>query len=631
MLDNNGHSFQINSGSTSALFTKTNLLFIAILITATFAALYPTLSCGFVDWDDPYYLLENDQLKPFTTTWDWHAVKNIFLSNLNGNYNPLPIFTFAIEKYFFAPSPEASPFIFHFTNLWMHVICTLLVFIIFLKMRVAPTGAFIGALLFGIHPMRVESVAWVTERKDVLYGMFYLAAIICYINYTTATQKRKAWYTATLMFAMLSCFSKIQAVCLPLSFVAIDYYNGRKWHDYKILIFEKLPWWVMSLAFGIINLSSLHKGNVFSNTSLVGYSVIEKVAIGMYSYAVYVVKWIYPYTMTHYYDPPAQVPVLAYVSLVLVPLLLIVLLVWAVRKGYKQLVFGWAFFTANVIFMLQIVPVGTAFLADRFTYIGYMGLFFIMGKTYQQFNEKYKQYRIHLNIVLALYCLLLAFMTYNQSKVWKDTISLCGHHIKSYPDSYYGYNQTGVFVLKQAVSTDSNKTVNPQLLMQALRSFMTANKMYAASGRPSPITSSGILQNIGVAHGLLGDNDVAIQYFSQAITYTPNDVEAYKNRGYQYFQSKQFELAIADYCVVIKAKPENSNLYYLRANCYYSNHDLINARKDLDKAIALNATDPNCFIARAVINRAENRLAEARNDALSAQKLGANVPDIYFQ
>ncbi|HOY42662.1 MAG TPA: hypothetical protein PLX60_12395, partial [Chitinophagales bacterium] len=126
----------------------------ALVTILTFVVFLPSLSLGFVNWDDPYNLTENETLKVFATQWSWSGVKEIFTTDVIGNYNPLPVFTFAIEKYFFARNPLEHPFVFHFNNVWMHVLCTLFVFLIFTKLGMSRIAAIIGALLFGIHPMR---------------------------------------------------------------------------------------------------------------------------------------------------------------------------------------------------------------------------------------------------------------------------------------------------------------------------------------------------------------------------------------------------------------------------------------------------------------------------------------------
>src|SRR6185503_4750614 len=239
------HKKQEQPKSTSSRFPWQLLMVLAV----TAGAFIPALSAGFVSWDDPAYLLENKQL----TTFTWQSIVNIFASGISGNYNPLPIFTFLIEKQFVG----FDPFIYHLDNLLLHLLCTALFYKILRMLKVSPMGAMLGALLFGIHPMRVESVAWVTERKDVLYGAFYLGAIIAYLNYITMGSTKNKWYVLTLVLGILSLFSKVQAVALPLSMVAIDFLQQRKWLSAKVLIIEKLPFWLLALAFGIINIITL--------------------------------------------------------------------------------------------------------------------------------------------------------------------------------------------------------------------------------------------------------------------------------------------------------------------------------------------------------------------------------------
>jgi hypothetical protein len=113
----------------------------ALVTILTFVVFLPSLSLGFVNWDDPYNLTENETLKVFATQWSWSGVKEIFTTDVIGNYNPLPVFTFAIEKYFFARNPLEHPFVFHFNNVWMHVLCTLFVFLIFTKLGMSRIAA----------------------------------------------------------------------------------------------------------------------------------------------------------------------------------------------------------------------------------------------------------------------------------------------------------------------------------------------------------------------------------------------------------------------------------------------------------------------------------------------------------
>ena len=216
---------------------------LAILI-VTFICFIPALSADFVNWDDDYNILKNENLKAFR----WVDIQGIFTSHVIGNYNPLPIVMFAIEKAIFG----LNPFVFHLNNVVLHLACTAAVFLIFRRLKLDFLPVVVGALLFGIHPMRVESVAWITERKDVLFGIFSLLAILQYLKYHYSRHKIKKYFYYALILSVFAMLSKIQAVAIPLSFLTIDYYMGRKLQ--LKLIIEKIPFFLLSLLIGLIGI-----------------------------------------------------------------------------------------------------------------------------------------------------------------------------------------------------------------------------------------------------------------------------------------------------------------------------------------------------------------------------------------
>lgn len=230
---------------------------IAVLIITALCYL-PTLQNGLVNWDDDPNITENPNLERIGKGANWgETIANIFdlkKGAVIGNYNPLPILTFGIEK---AIAGDFNTTLIHFTNLVLHLLTVLLAMRLLFRMGLGVWGATAGGLLFGIHPMRVESVAWATERKDVLFAVFFFAALLYYVRWIKSEDqgKRTRYYVFMLVLALLSLFSKVQAVTLPLSMLALDYFYRRPL-NFK-LIWEKTPFWLLSLAFGIINLITL--------------------------------------------------------------------------------------------------------------------------------------------------------------------------------------------------------------------------------------------------------------------------------------------------------------------------------------------------------------------------------------
>ena len=182
---------------------KKTLLPLAIVIGLTFAIFLPSLSNGFVNWDDGENLLDNPYLNGFTVA----NIKAIFTTSIIGGYNPLSIFTFAIENALFGTE---SAFIYPLNNLILHLVGVFFVYRIGLAMGLNTVASAFMALLFGIHPMRVESVAWVTERKDVLFGALYLAAFYSYLQFLLSKRKEKKWWYSALGLFFLALFAKIQ-------------------------------------------------------------------------------------------------------------------------------------------------------------------------------------------------------------------------------------------------------------------------------------------------------------------------------------------------------------------------------------------------------------------------------------
>lgn len=635
---------------------------VAIVVTITFVVFVPSLSLGFVNWDDPFNLLENETLKAFATHWDWASVKAIFTTDVIGNYNPLPIFTFAIEKYLFAPNPLEHPFFFHVNNVWMHVVCTLFVFLIFTELGLGRIAAVIGALLFGIHPMRVESVAWITERKDVLYGLFFLASLYAYIRYARNDAAKTKWYAFALLLSVFSYFSKVQAVTLPLSMVAVDFYLNRNWKNPKTLIAEKMPWWLLSMAFGLINIYFLKRNNSLSSSShVVDYSFIDKLAVGAYSYAIYLLKWIYPYKMSPLYPYSPELPMMAYICLAIVPIAVLAFLIWSFRQNKKQLLFGWAFFTFNVMFLLQIVGAGQGFLADRFTYIAYIGLFFIMASFYEWMVQQKPSSKLAIQIGFGLYLALFAFLTSRQQKIWENGGTLwekvklfypnsplawkqaanyyrdekkdLGKAIENYksalalqPEDAFACNDLAKAYTDSAFAPGTPQQTRNEMLMLALQTYNDAVKYDSIVGQPDKKTSGEIFVNRGAAYAILGNLDKALPDLNKGLQINPNNLNGYANRAILYTQINRYDLSLKDRDAYIALNPDNPDIHYERGVCKINLGRTAEALPDFDKAIALNNTKPIYYIGRAQANKLLGNMNAVSADIGMAKQLGASIP-----
>jgi protein O-mannosyl-transferase len=375
-----------------------------------------------VNWDDDVNLLENEN----TAVLDAAHVKKIFTDRVIGNYNPLPVLTLAIERHYVG----LEPYLYHRDNLLLHLLATFFVFWILVELGLGALAAAVGALLFGIHPMRVESVAWVTERKDVLLAVFYFPAIYCYIKSIKIPEKRTFYLVFTAIFFVFALLSKIQAVALPLTMLCIDYFMGRA---LKLnLIWEKTLFFLLSAATGAAGIYFLKDNGSLEDVA--NYTSFDRLLIGFYTLNVYLIKFFVPYEMSPLYPYPGTLTSMFYVAPIGV-VLFFATAYWLWKNDKKAWFFGIAFFFLNVVFLLQVLGAGQAFLADRFTYIPYLGFFFIVAYYINDFYENNKSSKNILLGGVVAFLLFSAFKTRQQCDVWQDGGTLWTKALEYYPDS----------------------------------------------------------------------------------------------------------------------------------------------------------------------------------------------------
>jgi len=634
-----------------------------ILIGVTFFVLKSCLSFEFVSWDDTDTILKNDSLAPFSKEWNWKNVIALFKTNVLGAYIPLPILSFAIEKYFFAHDPVKHAMVFHLTNLMLHMACTFTVYCILSSMLKNKYAILFGAILFGIHPMRIESVAWVTERKDVLYGLFFLLALYFYIQYIKSDKNKMQWYLIAIICSIFSYFSKIQAVTLPLSFLVIDYYFNRSWKKPQILIIEKLPWWTLSLAFGCINIFFLQKsGTIQSTENSLHYGLIGNLSVGAYSYFVYLYKSILPYPLSPLYPYPTRPDVLFYLALIVIPACLFLLIRWSWINKKNSIITGLAFFTFNVMFMLQIVQAGQCFLADRYTYIAYLGLFFIVAKAIEWLLLEKQQFNT-ITYTAMFFCICaMSFISNAQIKIWKNTGSLWEHTLKLYPDSYIPwsnaadyYNEKGNYLkaieyYKEAtpLQTEKEKAYNnlskaytdyafslnsnnqsekKKFLDSALSYFNKGYDIDSIKGHRNRLLTAKLLINRGVCKAGLEMYNEALIDIQKGLRVDSLNKKGLNNLAVIYIITNQNEPAIRSLDALIRLEPYNGDFYLERGVCKAKLSLFNDALIDFSKAISMNGNSSVYYLERAKVNRIVGNNKESISDAIRAKELGAIVPE----
>jgi protein O-mannosyl-transferase len=572
----------------------------ASILILVFIAFIPTLNNDFIpSWDDHIYVTDNLMIRHL----DFASIKGFFSTAINGTYVPLTLLSFAIEYRFFG----LDPLPYHVTNLLLHLACTLLVFRLFRLLKVDPVYAAVGALFFGIHPMHVESVAWITERKDLLYGIFYLASLVAYINHINNPRSRWKWISLSLFFFCLSLFSKIQAVTLPLSLFLIDYlllrafglksrasenetnsgysspepFPVRKEAARGIgtlkIILEKVPYLALSLIFGIYGLLVLGKLGALQFND--GATLWQRMFMGMFALANYILKFVAPFRLSALYPLPGSSTMSSLMLYGLSPAILIlaVYLVCRFARNTRAVIFGSLFFLVNVMFLLQVVRVGSAFAADRFTYIPYIGLIFIVIWALKEIDKRKESARRPVAVIVSLFIIVFLAMTWDRCETWKNDETLWTDVIEKHPSaSPMPYNN-------RATWFNARK--------QWDNSISDCSKAIAIAPRESIAYS-----NRGLAYMSLGDFKKAIADLSFAVQIRPDFANAWANRGIAFLNTQAWDRAVADLTKALELNPRDADSYVNRGIAFDNQGEYEKAISDYSAAISI---DPNLQLAYA--------------------------------
>jgi Tfp pilus assembly protein PilF len=604
---------------TSVKTSKTKTIspdfwWIAGILALAFVAFLPVLDHEFVNWDDPLNITENPQLQVLS----FKNFIDIFTHNIIGGYNPLSIVTFFIEKMLFGN--ENLSRVIHVDNLLLHLATTYFVWKLAKQMGISIWASAMIALLFAVHPMRVESVAWATERKDVLFGVFYFAGLLHYVNFLQSGERKYAIWVFVLF--VLSLFSKVQAVSFPLSLLALDYWLGRKMEWKRII--EKWHFWLGSLAMGAATVALLKMTKTIGGETSLHFSFVERLLIASQSFCVYIAKMFYPYAMAALYPYPAQISGWSFWLAPLGVLAAFGLGIWAFRRGNRALVFGLAFFFVNFIFVSQIIGAGQGYLADRFTYVGYFGGFvsvvllleqaFILGGGY------------FLKIGMGLYVCFCVITTYNQSLTWRNPETLWTNAL-AYQSSITPYLNRGLYLREKKQFPKALEDFKKAIALQpsaglynslgktyfdmhnnegAIENYEKALKM--------DTLKADIWINLASLKGKLGKMDEALELVNKGLAIESDNKEGFLTRSLIHQTLGKYAEALKDDEQYLKINPQNSEIWFESANLRTAigeqNDAVLN---DLSQAISLSKK-VEYFEKRAALYTKMGNTAAARQD-----------------
>ena len=590
---------------------KKRLIIISLLLAvATFAAFWQVTQCAFINFDDNDYVTQNSHVQDGLTM---EGIGWAFTTGYAANWHPLTWISHMVDVELFGLQPGWH----HLVNLLFHLAGTVLLFLVLHRMTKALWQSAFVAALFALHPLHVESVAWVAERKDVLSTFFWMLTMWAYVSYVTRSGSMR-YFTLLLCFA-LGLMAKPMLVTLPFVLLLLDYWPLRRlewkkrsqeavkpsqqdsqkrnsatppvgatvqpavsqWPLIRPLLTEKIPLFVMAVLSSIVTYLVQHRAGAVG--SLEALPPSARMANAFVSYITYMVKMLLPTNLSIFYPHPGSWPLWQVLGSVVLLIALTLLAIGGAKKRPCAAV-GWLWYVGTSVPVIGVVQVGGQALADRYTYIPLVGLFVIVAWAVPELLKKWP-YRKEALIALSVSCLLcLSLVTWRQVGYWRNSIALYDHALKvTDRNSVIHNNRGGIYLslgkLPEAIADFDNAIeIDPRFW----EAYGNRGMAYLSLGRVTEAiadfdraveinpTYGAAYYNRGMAYGGLANYPQAIADFTRAIEIDPRYAEVYDNRGVAYGSIANYPQAIADFNTAIEINPRYGNAYYNRGVVYDS-------------------------------------------------------------
>jgi len=514
------------------------------IVLLTFAVYVPAIRGGFI-WDDDFYVTQN----PLLTAP--HGLSQIWTTTKSPQYYPLVFTTFWVEQRLWGLNPIG----YHSVNVALHAVNAILVW--WLLRRLEVPGAWMIGTIFAVHPVHVESVAWISERKNVLSALFYLLSIGFYLEYES--KRRWSWYAAAFGLFILALSSKTVVATLPIALLLIRYLKG--WRTGRREVLELLPFLVIGAAMGLLTkwYEVHHVGAEGLEWSL---SMGERLLVAGRALVFYVVKLIWPTDLIFNY-PRWHLDIHSPVqwSWVLGAAICVLVFWWKRQTWGRGPFVGLAFFGVSLspaLGFFNVYPMRYSFVADHFQYLASIGIIALIVGSVGWGFDRWAKFDVHSkariltwmkpalgSLVLAVLMALAwkqAQIYRNQETLWQDTLS-------KNPNSWLAYSNLGNFYARQG------------RLDEAIQQFLALLKV-----KPDHVDAH---YNLGTAYLSQERLDDAVQEFSAALKLQPDYIDAHNNLGTVYLKQGRLEEAAQEFLTISKLQPDYINAHYNLGSVYF--------------------------------------------------------------
>jgi Flp pilus assembly protein TadD len=530
-----------------------------LLLITVFVIYGQVVHFDFVNYDDPDYVTANAHVQAGLS---WSGTAWALGSSLTGNWLPLTWLSHMLDCELFGLDAGWH----HFTNVVIHGLSTVLWFGFLSSVTGARWKSALVAFLFALHPLHVESVAWVAERKDVLSGLFWVLTFWAYVRYTTSSAR--GWYVLTLTLFCSGLMAKPMLVTLPIVMLLLD-----RWPLCRgIRILEKLPFFVVSIAASVVTYLVHQQAGATVASDLIPPMI--RFENSLVSYVVYVLKMLWPTSLAVFYPYPYPWKSL-FVPSVIAGVTLAGVTVLAVRAFSRSpyLAVGWFWYLVTLLPVIGLLQVGAQARADRYTYIPIIGLTIAIVWGIAQALEHWPRTRIALSATICFACVLLTWL---QVQYWRNSISLFHHAVDVTTENYLarynlasaleerGDRSGAVEQLRETVRVRPNYAIAHselgQLLAQQGRQEEGARELrIAVSLKPDNAVAHFRLGSLLAA---LGRNDEAIAQLAQGMQLEPESADGHFNLGIALAQGDRLQDAVQQFSATIRLRPDDWEAHF---------------------------------------------------------------------
>ncbi len=547
------------------------------LVGAVLAAFSPVLNFGYLNWDDYQHFCSN----PLVYSLSWNNLLDLFQQTPNHTYIPLTVLSFNLEYHLFGLSGSVA----HAINVFLHAAVGLVIYYWALDLKFTTWQAWMAAALFTLHPMHVESVAWVTERKDVLSVLFYFLGLKYYGTYIQRRSgKDYAW---SLVFGFLSILAKPMAVSLPWVLFLLDWYYQRR--PGKMMVMDKLPFAVLILPIAAITLLKLSP-----HPDIGPHSVL----VGVWSLAWYLEKFLWPAPLLPAYTPPLPMSLAnsAYWTSVLVVLAFAALIY--LRRKDRLLIFAALFWLATIFIFWRFDFKDNNIVADRFMYLPSLGFCLYLGR-----------YLSNTKVLAAALAVVLGLMSFRQCFIWRNDLTLWSWTLKHDPKN---------IIAKENLSSALYDTARPRTdyarLTRAIDQGPFTAKNYFDRGR-----------------ALMQEQDyyLAFSDFDRALRLDPAYDMAYVRRGQLYVLKGDLDHALEDFDKAIALNPANALAYLQGSTVFLAMRQDGQALDWLKKAQEADASLGGIYFQRGLIYDRQGQYQKAVDEYTKGLPLYRDLKSLY--